>query len=85
MCLRVTPAGKPAYIFRGVYQGKDVRVTIGRPDDWSIPQAQAKARELQRLIYEGTNPRTPKRETVAAAKVQAQEQAKQARRKPPGR
>lgn len=76
--LRVTPAGKPAYIFQGVYQGKDVRVTIGSPGAWSIPQAQAKARELQRLIDEGTDPRTPKREALAAAKAQEQEKAEQA-------
>jgi hypothetical protein len=74
--LRITPAGQPAYVFQGVYQGKDVRVTIGSPDAWSIPQAQAKARELQRLIDEGIDPRTPKREALAearASELQAQE------------
>ena len=73
--LRATPAGKPAYVFQGVYQGKDVRVTIGNPEAWSIPQAQAKARELQRLIDEGTDPRTPKREALAAAVAEEQAQA----------
>ena len=29
--LRSTPAGKPAYVFQSVYQGKDVRLTIGSP------------------------------------------------------
>lgn len=29
--LRATPAGKPAYVFQGVYQGKDIRITIGSP------------------------------------------------------
>ena len=55
--LRATPAGKPAYVFQSVYQGKDTRITIGSPAAWSIPEAQAKARELQRLIDEGTDPR----------------------------
>lgn len=73
--LRATPAGKPAYVFQSVYQGKDLRVTIGSPDAWSIPQAQAKARELQRLIDEGTDPRTPKREALAAAVAKEQAQA----------
>ena len=75
--LRVTPAGKAAYVFQGVYQGKDARVTIGSSDAWSIPQAQAKARELQRLIDEGIDPRTPKRQALAEAVAQqarAQEQ-----------
>ncbi len=76
--LRATPAGKPAYIFQGVFAGTSVRVTIGNPSAWSITQAQAKARELQRLIDEGTDPRTPKRKALAAAQAQAEEQAEQA-------
>lgn len=72
--LRATPAGKPAYVFQSLYQGKDVRLTIGSPDAWSIPQAQAKARELQRLIDEGTDPRSLKAEKLAAAKAEQQRQ-----------
>ena len=64
--LRATPAGKPAYVFQSVYKGKDLRITIGSPAAWSIPDAQAKARELQRLIDEGKDPRDLKREALAA-------------------
>jgi integrase len=64
--LRATPAGKPAYVFQSVYQGKDLRITIGSPAAWSIPDAQAKARELQRLIDEGKDPRDLKRAAIAA-------------------
>ena len=64
--LRATPAGKPAYVFQSKYQGKDLRITIGSPAAWSIPDAQAKARELQRLIDEGTDPRDLKRDALAA-------------------
>ena len=75
--LRATPAGKPAYVFQGVYQGKDLRITIGSPAAWSIPDAQAKARELQRLIDEGKDPRDLKREAIAAqVKKQAAAAAK---------
>lgn len=80
--VRGTPAGKPAYIFQGVYQGKDVRITIGSTSAWTIPLAQAKARELQRLIDEGRDPRELKRNAVAlqaqqrAAAAAAQQQAK---------
>ena len=64
--LRATPAGRPAYVFQSVYRGKDIRLTIGSPTAWSIPDAQAKARELQRLIDQGKDPRDLKREADAA-------------------
>ena len=64
--LRVTPTGKPAYIFQGRFQDKTLRVTIGSPDAWSIPQAQERARELQRQIDAGRDPREVKAETIAA-------------------
>jgi len=75
--LRATPAGKPAYVFQSVYLGKDLRITIGGPAAWSIPDAQAKARELQRLIDEGKDPRDLKREALA---VHAEKQAAAAAR-----
>ena len=65
--LRVTPAGKPAYVFQSEFQGKTIRLTIGGPDAWSIPQAQEKARELQRQIDEGRDPRDLTRDALAAA------------------
>lgn len=66
--LRKTPTGKPAYVFQGRYQGQDVRITIGSPDAWPIADAQAKARELQRQIDAGLDPRNVKRDAIAAAK-----------------
>ena len=77
--LRATPAGKPAYVFQGEFQQKSIRITIGNPAAWSIPQAQEKARELQRLIDEGHDPRDLKRDVLAAAakkKAAAEVQAK---------
>ena len=65
--LRATPAGKPAYVFQGEFQQKTIRITIGNPDAWSIPQAQEKARALQRQIDEGNDPRDLKRDVLAAA------------------
>jgi len=55
--LRATPSGNPSYVFQAVYRSKDIRLTIGSPDVWTIPLAQEKARELQRLIDEGRDPR----------------------------
>lgn len=75
--LRVTPNGKPSYVFQSVFQGKDIRVTIGSPSSWSIAEAQTKARELQRQIDEGHDPRAVKRERIAKqAAADAEEKAK---------
>jgi integrase len=73
--LRVTPNGKPAYVFQAPYQGRDVRVTIGSPDAWSIAKAQEKARELQREIDAGRDPRDLKREAIAARQAREQQDA----------
>ena len=64
--LRATPAGKPSYIFQSRHQDKTIRVTIGSPDVWPIPLAQEKARELQRQIDEGRDPREVKAAITAA-------------------
>ena len=64
--LRATPAGRPAYVFQGRYQNNTIRMTIGSPDAWTIPDAREKARELQRIIDAGRDPREVKAETVAA-------------------
>lgn len=74
--LRATPAGKPAYIFQGRMHDKTIRVTIGGPSAWSIKDAQEKARELQRMIDEGLDPREVKKERKAEQEARrAQEQA----------
>lgn len=76
--LRVTPSGKPAYVFQAPYQGRDIRITIGSPDAWSIPDAQAKARALQREIDEGRDPRAVKAQAVASARDKAAKEKAQA-------
>ena len=63
--LRATPAGKSAYVFQSVYQGKTIRLTIGKPDVWSIEQVRNKAKALQRLIDDGKDPRDLKRNALA--------------------
>ena len=76
--LRATPAGKPSYIFQSVYQGKTLRLTIGSPDVWSIPQAQEKAKALQRLIDDGKDPRDLKRDALTEKANKAAADAAQA-------
>lgn len=76
--LRVTAAKGAAYVFQSKFQGADLRITIGTREAWSIRDAQDRARELQRMIDQGIDPREQKRErraqavaTKAAAAVQA--------------
>jgi integrase len=72
--LRATVAGAKAYIFQGILHGATVRVTIGDPCDWTIDQAQAEARRLQRLLDEGVDPRehaAEQRAAYEARKVEA--------------
>jgi len=76
--LRATPAGKPSYVFQAVYQEKTIRLTIGSPDVWTIPLAQEKARELQRLIDEGKDPRSLKADALAQTEARAAKTAAQA-------
>ena len=65
LALRATEAGTHAYIFQSRFRGKALRMTIGSPDIWRIPDAQERARELQRQIDEGRDPREVKAATVA--------------------
>lgn len=55
--VRTTPRGAPMFVFQSQLLGKTVRLKIGSPKAWSISQAQAKARELQREIDQGYDPR----------------------------
>ena len=75
LAIRATPEGKPSYVFQGRYLDKTIRLTIGSPDAWSIPDAQAKARELQRQIDEGRDPREVKA-AITAADVAKRDAAK---------
>ncbi|MFN9451726.1 MAG: tyrosine-type recombinase/integrase [Rubrivivax sp.] len=73
--LRMTPTGKPSYVFQSLFQGRTLRLTIGSPDAWTIPNAQARARELQRQIDAGRDPRAVKA-AATAADVASREDAK---------
>ena len=65
LALRVTANGARAYVFQSRFNGQTVRLTIGSPDVWMIPKAQAEARRLQSLIDQGKDPRLDKAATTA--------------------
>lgn len=70
--LRSTEKGGLAYIFQARFGGRTVRVTIGGPAAWPLAEAQAKARELQRSIDEGVDPREKKQQALAEAEARHQ-------------
>jgi len=76
MALRVTPSGYKAFVFEARLHGKTVRITIGPPSAWTLEEARAKAREYQRLVDEGIDPRQQKREALEqAARAEAKKRA----------
>ncbi|MGJ7521741.1 tyrosine-type recombinase/integrase [Variovorax sp. LT1P1] len=70
--IRATTRGAPSFVFQREFQGKSPRITIGAVADWSIPQARERAREMQRDIDQGRDPRLVK------AKRQAEDDATRA-------
>jgi integrase len=66
LAVRVTAAGVKSFVFQRPFQGQSPRITIGRVGPWKIPNAQARARELQRFIDSGRDPRQVIAETTAA-------------------
>jgi len=72
--LRVTANDSRASVFQSKLGGKTLRMTIGSPDAWSIPKAEAEARRLQTLIDQGKDPRAAKVATTAACQADRAEQ-----------
>lgn len=66
LALRVTAAGSRAYVFQSRFSGTTIRMTIGSPESWRIGDAQERARELQRQIDQGRDPRAVKAEVIAS-------------------
>ncbi|MGO4332486.1 integrase arm-type DNA-binding domain-containing protein [Cupriavidus sp. M-11] len=75
LALRATRNGAKAYIFQAKLHGKDIRVTIGSPDAWKIPDARARANELKVMVDKGIDPRIVAAETKQQAKAEADEKA----------
>ncbi|SAL76523.1 preprotein translocase [Caballeronia choica] len=73
MAVRATAKGAKAYIFQApLGDGRELRMTIGSPADWDIAHARERARELQRMIDEGRDPREEKRATMEADRAAAE-------------
>jgi len=84
LAVRARPSGAKSFIFKATLNYKDIRITIGSADAWTIEAARDEARRYQRMIDDGKDPRDVLREQEesraaddAAAKA-AEESAKRA-------
>ena len=62
------------YLFQGRLAGKTIRITIGAITAWTLGDARERARELQRLIDQGLDPRQVIAEKTAQHVAQRQKE-----------
>jgi len=73
LALRATANGSKAYIFQSRLHEKNLRITIGKPPEWTISLARAKANEWKVLVDQGIDPREIAAETKAKSTATALE------------
>ncbi|MDV7202253.1 site-specific integrase [Roseovarius sp. 10] len=56
LSIRVMPSGERSFVMDYRFAGRQRRMAIGRWPEWSVTAARERARELRRLIDEGTDP-----------------------------
>ena len=62
------------YLFQGRLAGKTIRITIGAITAWALGDARERARELQRFIDQGLDPRQVIAEKIAQHAAQRQKE-----------
>ncbi|MEJ7930440.1 integrase family protein [Ramlibacter sp. AN1015] len=76
--VRVTRMGAKAYVCQAKLHGRDIRVTLGSPDAWTIQDAREAANRFKVTVDQGIDPRVLAAKAKAAADASAAErQAKQ--------
>ena len=68
LALRATQSGAKAYVCQARLHGKDIRITLGRPDTWTVQDAREAANRFQLSLDQGIDPR----EIAAKTKIAAQ-------------
>jgi integrase len=78
LALRATSNGAKAYVCQAKLHGKDIRVTLGSPESWTILDAREAANRFKVTVDQGVDPRV----LAAEARSTAEEAAtdKEARR-----
>lgn len=77
LAVRGRPSGAKTFIFKGTLNYKDIKITIGSTEAWTIEDARNEARQLQKLIDAGEDPREVRRkaEEAKVAAMAAEESA----------
>jgi integrase len=71
--VRVTRTGARAYVCQAKLHGRDIRVTLGSPDAWTIQDAREAANRFKVTVDQGIDPRVLAAEAKAAADASAAE------------
>lgn len=74
LCVRTTPTGAKAFVFRSKLRTISIRVTIGAVDTWNLDDARAQARRLQVIIDQGKDPRQVAAEEVATEQARLEDE-----------
>lgn len=75
LALQTTRTGHKSYVFQDRIHGKPLRIVIGSPDSWTIPQARAKANELKVMVDQGIDPRKIAKDAKTKATAEAAEKS----------
>jgi integrase len=73
--LRATRNGAKAYFFQGKLHGKDIRITLGSPPEWKIPDAREAANGYKVATDQGLDPRVQQAEARSSAEADAAEKS----------
>jgi integrase len=71
--LRATRNGAKSYFFQGKLHGKTIRLTLGAPPEWKIPDAREAADACKVQTDQGIDPRTVRAEARASSEAIASE------------
>ena len=75
LALRATRSGNKAYTFQAMLHGKTLRITLGSPPEWKIPDARETANRYKVLVDQGIDPRKLAADTKAKSTATALEKA----------
>lgn len=71
LALRVTGGGSKAYICQAKLHGRDIRVTLGSPDVWTLLDAREAANRFKVTVDQGIDPRAVAAEARSASDAAA--------------
>lgn len=77
LAVRATPSGAKAYVCQAKLHGKDIRLTLGSTDTWSIQDAREAANRFKVTVDQGIDPRALAAEARQAAEIETAEKAAQ--------